>query len=1119
MMMFSVDYIRDYVDHMHLMPGVASGDVSFLEFLKETILFSGKTLVGVAWYFISMQWIFGFKEIPLLLSQTYTSVLNTESILEAQLNFSVNQGSFAFLETGSFQSNHLGTGLLNSFFVTLPLSVSQLLTIRALIINGVPSAICSAFGMLLGQFTFFTCVLFGFDFVLEPWMTKQPYVILTGCLLVLSIVHKLFHESPLGPIQASDRSQMFEFFRTTLSLSWCEQICLYSCLGNLTVTTGSSVFQTSDSNFFFSTFGYLIGLTVGSVFWTVIWGYISMALRNRFFALTFIRLGGEQRVTKLLQNGCLALVLTFSLSSFSYHGSEYLFGGLVGFPSEDRSLSWFRNHTHQAYYPRDWEKMAERSIFPIPQLSPDWEKMNEQQILSSEGYNGADGYVSPSMPRSVDWNGLYQLEATGYGPEKFWLNRENDRTRLTDDSRGKQLATLPIIPLDPPLVIPLYESERVRDLEQYLGEKKEAAEFEEFIKTKNKMANGETPQTTDPKELVKFSRDPEIMQQQKAALKELQIKKETPAERKVRERQERFALRMKSVEKEASSSNEDPLNKADYHVESVIDYVDRDDEFAVYKDSTHEEYGDDVEAHYRYRMKYFENPIYRLLLKLDMYPFLLGQSKDQAVNVEQEAELFNHRRLVHNYGNSLLKLKEVSMDNHVSFSRHVSNNQFKGSLSLIRQYKFATLHETMDREPPEDHEINDYYDAERAKTLKKLKVLKYDQPLYHSENQQDYLFHEELGLSSPHQSVGEDEQEDELEDAQEAAPKKPDEKAMKNREAHDFEDEKEIQQAIMDGTELLEIGDQSVPMYIGWDQSMRKFLVKARVSPNQVYTADEVYEDPLAVYENRDLENFYDAISTNPENDNKVEPLSEKMEEGMKPEQGQSTANPSSAQTDRFKIDIPTYYSFQAWSKSVEDLRPGDELAHLPAANYTPEDKENLKIILKILKDDPDQQREVDKLFDRLPNYNWIWKRAFDDSEEPLWELRGYFYLGNTTPPKLQGLAWPGVRDPLFAQELVHKSPFDPSEYMERPYLTPEERLELQSDVLKNEVAEAAKETARLEELEKENEKEKEKEMAKETEKDKARLKAKEKARLKEIEKETAKEKEIKEAENKKTDN
>ena len=209
-------------------------------------------------------------------------------------------------------------------------------------------------------------------------MSAQPLVILTGAYIAISTVHRWYHTPTFEVIKQTDRPAMFSFFRTTLGLSWCEQFCIYGCLGNLTATAGSAtVFQTSDSNFFFSTFGYLIGLTAGSLVWTVMWGVISIKVRDFCFTLPFYPKGfSYAKLNRYLNFVCLMVTLSFSLASFPYYGSDYVIGNMLGFASEDHNLSRARMPQAIFQYQVDWNASVNRKqpfgLAP-PVLVPDWQ--------------------------------------------------------------------------------------------------------------------------------------------------------------------------------------------------------------------------------------------------------------------------------------------------------------------------------------------------------------------------------------------------------------------------------------------------------------------------------------------------------------------------------------------------------------------------------------------------------------------------------------------------------------------------------------------------------------------------------------------------------------------------
>ena len=145
--------------------------------------------------------------------------------------------------------------------------------------------------------------------------------------------------------------------------------------------------------------------------------------------------------------------------------------------------------------------------------------------------------------------------------------------------------------------------------------------------------------------------------------------------------------------------------KKRYPIEVIASHLERGDEYVKVPDATtkiknqkptqqmgevkqlNSGSGPEAEYPHIFNYRYFANPVYRFFLKLDMYPFLLGQSPDQAVNAKEEQGLNDYRRGVQRYVNSLLQVtqEKTHPQRKKNFANLVTNNQFKGSMNLIRQ--------------------------------------------------------------------------------------------------------------------------------------------------------------------------------------------------------------------------------------------------------------------------------------------------------------------------------------------------------------------------------------------------------------------------------------------------
>lgn len=859
-----IEVFKDYIDYLHSLSSILTGDLTFFELIKASLIYVTKSVGVLFWYIISFKWLVGFTEIPALFKQNYYAILDAESILTMRFELETDRGFFSFLETGRLNSNNLGTGFLNSFFLTLPLSVPQLLTLRALLVSGVQPGVFSALGTLVGQFFFFACVLFGFEFLLVPWVSIQPILIVVGSFLVINLVYRLVHNPPRIGVEIVQRKTLFKYFRTTLFLSWMEQICIYSYFGNLTVTSSPTVLQTSDSNFLFSTGGYLLGLTIGSVIWTVLWGFGCIAVRNFLYDRVFIGIS-TFRLTERIHHGCLVFLTTLCLSSYPYYGMDYVAGQSMGFIANDQGMEVGRQESHY-------------KIGTLDNMDRTYVNQDEETLLGFEFFYQD---LNRSNPPS---QGEYSQESYNLGSERHWKNRFVERTRVTDETAKRQLVKINLPKLLKPALVPDYDSLRI----QY------------------------------------------------------------------------------EPEEDRDNDDEEDLDKLP-PFEKICDEFLRPDVYMGYKDVMSGLYGPEVEVHREFRDRYFANPVYKSLLRFDMYPFLLGTNPQHNVTAEDEYQLYERRAVLQAYSNSILNYKASKTKPEIGFARQVYNQQFKGSLNVIRQFNFAKIHENVDRDS-----TSDFFDEERNNKLNGLKVLKYDQLLYNSVSEQgDIRLHEEL---------------------------------------EDLIDERFGFPA--------EIANQSAPLYIGWDGALRKFLVKTNIVPNQMVTGDLVYSDPNAIY------------------DDEGELITNGSEEKTKDGENRLLSQKKGQKT--FSNSIPTYYSFQAWSPASENSKLDSKLLNLSTSSLTDKELENLKITFGLVelsyKNDPldttppltDKEKDdIQDVLQHLPHYNWFWKKADID-----FKMSGYLELGNTTPPQLDGFAWPGIRDPVIIRKVISKMPINRNDYL-----------------------------------------------------------------------------------------
>ncbi len=234
------------------------------------------------------------------------------------------------------------------------------------------------------------------------------------------------------------------------------------------------------------------------------------------------------------------------------------------------------------------------------------------------------------------------------------------------------------------------------------------------------------------------------------------------------------------------------------------------------------------------------NPIYKLLLSTDIDFFLLRQPRSFALNPKQETELFQKRLILANYYDSLRYYNKIPygenfsyfFGNSKSYADRVYNQQFKGTLKLVRRLFSITLNENPyqfeeERNPnsfafASDKGMNFFVGPPNDNSiLRSNLILKFDQPLYKKvdtkklrKNQslleaktdtRHSIFHEELRV---------------------------------NKKALSKKDEKQSNTSFIQLT-------NPIPFYVGWDEQLRKLVITNRLAPK--YSANYSMKFPKRI--------------------------------------------------------------------------------------------------------------------------------------------------------------------------------------------------------------------------------------------------------------------------------
>jgi len=324
-----VSAIKDSLELLNNVYDSVSGELTIFKLIQEIFVYVFGNLKNILYYFLSFQWIRDFSFLPVVIPQISSSILRENFFIE-----NPSSNLFSFLEISSYSNNKLLIGFLNSFFLSLPITTSHIIATRTLLVQGVTAGMSSFFGIVIGQWVFIICVLFGLRIILVPWLSLEPLSYFLGLILIFKTIYSMVRE-PIQLIQPTEKKKLLDFFLLHFSLAWCEQTCIFQYLGNITLSAEPTNLENFYANrsieSFVLHFNYSLGLLFGSLFFTGIFGFIFISLQNRLFLKKFF-------TTNKINFSFLTLSIAFSLSSIPFYGLDYLFTGPLGFISQDKSL-------------------------------------------------------------------------------------------------------------------------------------------------------------------------------------------------------------------------------------------------------------------------------------------------------------------------------------------------------------------------------------------------------------------------------------------------------------------------------------------------------------------------------------------------------------------------------------------------------------------------------------------------------------------------------------------------------------------------------------------------------------------------------------------------------------
>ncbi len=695
-----VTSIKDYIDVLNNVYDSASGNPSFQELFQQSFIYFISVVKTLIVYILSFQWFRDLSYLPILIPQISTKLLTETYFLDTPLaNF------FTLLETPTYGNNKFIIGFLNSFFVCLPISITHLISIRRLLIQGIPAGIISSLGTIFGHIFFIVSVVFGLRLFIIPWLSYEPLSYIIGIFLTLSTVYEMAHENTIRKFNWSQQYKLLQIFSINFILSWTEQSCMFSYFGNITLNSQPTILSTFSSNSgigsILSNGSYLLGLIFGSLFFTTLFIILCLQLNTLFLKVSGVSYSYWLRKTNLV---LLTFILGFTFTSIPFYSLEYLFTGPLGFVSQDKTF--------------------DKTFLSSKNISD-----------SSERLGGYSNFKSLDTDITPFDRGQYLLPDTRQSFEDLNYQGEYAWT-----ARQDRVAT--------------YQTQQSRKL---------LSNF--FKQTENDLS------LQEPNSKILENKSSE---ENKISLNKISsVEKENLEKTHIELNNQDLFLDVNTNDQKSGPSDyffqlNDRINNQANIVATTGIAVNQSFSPAFIKE---DENNIDTLTEKKIKQKYYSNPVYKLLLNVDIDLFLRRQPSTYSLSPSEEANLFKKRLILSDYYDSLRYYQKLPYLNDFqtffngtkSYADRVYNQQFKGTLKVVRRLFSITLNE------------------ENSKSNKI--TLKFDQPLYKDLNYTNSRFlHEEVDSTS-----------------------------KKNKP-------------------FIQLTNP-IPFYTGWDEQLRKFVITNRLLP------------------------------------------------------------------------------------------------------------------------------------------------------------------------------------------------------------------------------------------------------------------------------------------------
>nr|YP_010732065.1 hypothetical chloroplast RF1 [Massjukichlorella minus]WDY12979.1 hypothetical chloroplast RF1 [Massjukichlorella minus] len=688
------------------------------------LIYSAKALGSLIIYLLTFQWLRDLSYLPLLAPE-----INPASILEDNIGENVASHLFSFSTPSNHATDQLVSGLINSFFFSLPFSLPHLVSIRRLFYQGTVAAGASVVGTILAHTLFLIGVIYGLRFLIIPWFSLEPLSYIIGVITIALIVHGMAQEKGIKIVPLKDKTSLLKMGALNFLLTWCEEITLFHSFNNLTLNAQTTYLDLYPSNTAFHSFilhtTYVLAFFLGNCLFSILFYYLLLIGGEYLRAWTGFTFA---KMTRTLNKLMIFLIVGFTLSSFPYYGLDYLFTNMAGFLPED-----------PAYSNTVFSPTMIKTKFPhfFKELPP--ANKNEKTPLNLD-LNYFDRGFYLNAPKEEEYIKATDLpilsfEELNYQGEYAWVLRNYS----TKDTSKKQKS----------IFTPMLKKPRQHYL--FLRAKADKRLAEAAQRAHDKIPFGHLPDakegTLPGEDTSLFMKVGNFLDRTFILPREVQsdmrifrtpdsstVLQKTNTEVEIGSNQAQSSLK-KMIESAPKVQNKkiDPVQEEINFEHEMISNYSKGFMPPLSVEITDTMQGPLLPVKNLFKKKYFLNPVYKTLLQTDIDLFLARQPAAYKIAENQEYHLYEKRKLLEKYYNwlryyepfeKMIQLR-YEIPDCKSFVDRVYHQQFKGTLRVARRLFKVSF--DSDQNP------------------EKRRVLSYDQMLYKDlQANENPFIHEEL---------------------------------------------------------------------------------------------------------------------------------------------------------------------------------------------------------------------------------------------------------------------------------------------------------------------------------------------------------------------------------------